>query len=48
MSGTPFTASKPGRSDKERGIAFDGDEICIAASDEIFVFDRAFTIERSI
>jgi hypothetical protein len=31
-----------------RGIAFDGDEIYIAASDEIFVFDRTFTITRSI
>ena len=31
-----------------RGIAFDGDDIYIAASDEIFVFDRAFKIVRSI
>ena len=31
-----------------RGIAFDGDEIYIAASDEIFVYDREFRIKRSI
>jgi len=30
-----------------RGIAFDGDEILIAASDELFVFDRDFNIARS-
>jgi hypothetical protein len=30
-----------------RGIAFDGDNIYIAASDEIFVFDRSFDIQRS-
>jgi len=31
-----------------RGIAFDGDDIYIAASDEIFVYDREFRIRRSI
>jgi hypothetical protein len=31
-----------------RGIAFHGDDIYIAASDEIFVYDRAFRIQRSI
>ena len=30
-----------------RGIAFDGDDIIIAASDEVFVFDRRFRIQRS-
>ena len=30
-----------------RGIAFVGEEIYIAASDELFVFDREFTIQRS-
>ena len=30
-----------------RGIAFDGDEIYIAASDELFVYDREFNIIRS-
>ena len=30
-----------------RGIAFDGDEIYIAASDELFVYDRGFNIIRS-
>lgn len=30
-----------------RGIAFHGDKVCIAASDEIFMFDQAFTIVRS-
>lgn len=30
-----------------RGIAFDGDDIYIAASDEIFVFDGSFKIQRS-
>ena len=30
-----------------RGIAFYGDEIVIAASDEVFVFDRSFNILRS-
>ena len=30
-----------------RGIAFDGDEIYIAASDELFVYDRNFEILRS-
>lgn len=30
-----------------RGIAFEGNEIYIAASDEIFVFDRSFKILRS-
>ena len=30
-----------------RGIAFDGDEIYIAASDELFVYDRSFEILRS-
>jgi hypothetical protein len=30
-----------------RGIAFDGDEIYIAASDELFVYDRDFEILRS-
>ncbi len=30
-----------------RGIAFHGDEIFIAASDEVFVFDRGFGIVRS-
>jgi hypothetical protein len=30
-----------------RGIAFDGNEIYIAASDEIFVFDKSFKILRS-
>ncbi|MEX0808671.1 MAG: hypothetical protein WD044_08075 [Dongiaceae bacterium] len=31
-----------------RGIAFHGDEIYIAASDEIFVYDRDFRVRRSI
>lgn len=31
-----------------RGIAFDGDDIYIAASDEIFVYDREFRIQRTI
>jgi hypothetical protein len=31
-----------------RGIAFHGDEIYIAASDEIFVYDRDFRVKRSI
>jgi hypothetical protein len=30
-----------------RGIAFDGDEIYIAASDELFVYDRNFSMLRS-
>jgi hypothetical protein len=30
-----------------RGIAFYGEEIYIAASDELFVYDRAFKIQRS-
>lgn len=30
-----------------RGIAFDGDDIYIAASDELFVYDRNFKIQRS-
>lgn len=30
-----------------RGIAFDGDDIYIAASDELFCYDRSFTIRRS-
>jgi len=30
-----------------RGIAFHGNEIYIAASDELFVYDRSFTIQRS-
>ena len=30
-----------------RGITFDGDEIYIAASDELFVYDRDFNIVRS-
>lgn len=30
-----------------RGIAFDGDDIYIAASDEIFVFNKSFAIQRS-
>lgn len=30
-----------------RGIAFDGDDIYIAASDEIFVYDRDFSISAS-
>jgi len=30
-----------------RGIAFDGDDIYIAASDELFVYDRNFEIQRS-
>lgn len=30
-----------------RGIAFFGDEIYIAASDELFVYDRAFRIQRT-
>lgn len=30
-----------------RGIAFDGNDIYIAASDEIFVFDKSFQIQRS-
>lgn len=30
-----------------RGIAFDGDDIYIAASDELFCFDRAFEITES-
>lgn len=30
-----------------RGIAFEGDDIYIAASDEIFVFDRDFKVRRS-
>lgn len=30
-----------------RGIAFDGNDIYVAASDEIFVFDRSFNIQRS-
>lgn len=30
-----------------RGITFDGDEIFIAASDELFVYDRDFNIVRS-
>ena len=30
-----------------RGIAFDGDDIYIAASDELFCFDRAFRITES-
>jgi hypothetical protein len=30
-----------------RGIAFHGDDIYIAASDELFVYDRAFNIRRS-
>ena len=30
-----------------RGIAFDGDEIYIAASDELFCYDQAFTIQNS-
>ena len=30
-----------------RGICFDGDEIYIAASDELFVYDREFNILRS-
>ena len=31
-----------------RGIAFDGDDIYIAASDELFVYDRDFNIVRSL
>jgi hypothetical protein len=31
-----------------RGIAFDGDDIYVAASDEIFVYDRDFRIRRTI
>lgn len=30
-----------------RGIAFDGDDIYIAASDELFCYDRKFRIQRS-
>lgn len=30
-----------------RGIAFDGDDIYIAASDELFCYDRSFRIQRS-
>jgi hypothetical protein len=30
-----------------RGIAFDGDDIYIAASDELFVYDRGFSLLRS-
>ena len=30
-----------------RGIAFDGDEIYIVASDELFCYDQAFTIQNS-
>src|SRR5690606_31293195 len=30
-----------------RGIAFDGDDIYIAASDELFCFDRGFRIKES-
>ncbi len=30
-----------------RGIVFDGDDIYIAASDELFVFDKHFKIQRS-
>ncbi len=30
-----------------RGIAFDGDEIYIAASDELFCYDQDFTIQNS-
>ncbi|HET6591330.1 MAG TPA: hypothetical protein VFG48_00305 [Xanthomonadales bacterium] len=30
-----------------RGIAFFGEEIYVAASDELFVYDQAFTIQRS-
>lgn len=30
-----------------RGIAFDGDDILIAASDELFVFDRDFSMQGS-
>ena len=30
-----------------RGIAFDGDEIYIAASDELFCYDQTFTIQNS-
>ncbi len=30
-----------------RGIAFDGDDIYIAASDELFCYDREFRIQRS-
>ena len=30
-----------------RGIAFDGDDIYIAASDELFVYDRDFSLVRS-
>ncbi|HEX6259813.1 MAG TPA: hypothetical protein VFZ51_04100 [Woeseiaceae bacterium] len=30
-----------------RGIAFDGDDIFIAASDELFCFDRGFSIKQS-
>jgi hypothetical protein len=30
-----------------RGIAFYGDEVYVAASDELFVYDRAFRIQRS-
>jgi hypothetical protein len=31
-----------------RGIAFHGDDVYIAASDEIFIFDKQFSIQRSI
>ena len=30
-----------------RGIAFDGDEIYVAASDELFCYDQTFTIQNS-
>ncbi len=30
-----------------RGIAFDGDDIYVAASDELFCYDRAFAIQHS-
>ncbi len=30
-----------------RGIAFDGDDIYVAASDELFCYDRNFQIKKS-